>query len=242
MPQPWQEKDCIDVCSRCCGVSFSFFLVFWSILCLHQSVPYCLSSISCGTHAVLARPLSHFYTHTHTHAVVTAEGSELSAEGWILGAGPKMCHSGHAWPAGGRNSVANGPRSRRHHLGIWETGWMDGGGLRRLRRREGGREERRERVRHNVWLINRRKKTTSIHLPIYLPTIYLLNYLSVNLLKYLSTHLPIYPPIYVPIYPWTIHLYIHLSIYPSSHSFIYLLNYLPTYLPIKAALMYFFNL
>ena len=73
--------------------------------------------------------------------MVTAEGSELSAEGWILGAGPKMCHSGHAWPAGGRNSVANGPRSRRHHLGIWETGWMDGGGLRREGGREGGREE-----------------------------------------------------------------------------------------------------
>lgn len=44
-----------------------------------------------------------------------------------------MCHSGHAWPAGGKNSDANGPRSRRHHLGIWEIGWMDGGGW-----REGG--------------------------------------------------------------------------------------------------------
>jgi len=96
-------------------------------------------------------PLTHTHTHAHTHThtrahtVLTAEGSELSAEGWILGAGPKMCHSGHAWPAGGRNSVANGPRSRRHHLGIWETGWMEGW-------REGGREG----VQHNAFLINRR--------------------------------------------------------------------------------------
>ena len=68
-----------------CRISLRFSLVFCSILRHHQSVPYCLSSISCGTHAVFARPLSLSFslflslclscslslslslTHTHTH-------------------------------------------------------------------------------------------------------------------------------------------------------------------------------
>ena len=68
-----QESHLIDVWSLYCRISLHFFLVFWSILHHHQSVPYCLSSISCGTHAVFARPLSlplsltHTYTYTNTH-------------------------------------------------------------------------------------------------------------------------------------------------------------------------------
>lgn len=35
-----------------------------------------------------------------------------------LGWDPKMRQAGHAWPAGGIGSGANGPHRRLHHLGI----------------------------------------------------------------------------------------------------------------------------
>ncbi len=55
--------------------------------------------------------------------VLRLDRSELSdcRGGKKLGSYPTKCHWGHAWPAGGRDSGANGPRSST--WGFWREGW-----------------------------------------------------------------------------------------------------------------------